>query len=214
MTPHSSDICKRYKHCGIAKAHHIFRTKNKNIGGVGLRQEKAFLLSAGGEELSAFVEGRTCLHYFHLLHQAEPTHLGERSEGSGSGHGCPLDVEVDILALQLPHIPCEGGFHPLGAVLKVGLVVATPGFPLRLGEADVRLLLLAVRLHLSLIDGVCVEAPGAVHWAVFGSSSAVAVSVEGPLDWQVVLQDLGVVGSDDATQVGHRAVRQLDCVMV
>ena len=103
LTPHSSDICKKYKHCGIAKAHHIFRTKNKNIGGVGLRQEKAFLLSAGGEELSAFVEGRTCLHYFHLLHQAEPTHLGERSEGSGSGHGCPLDVVVGLLVLQLPH---------------------------------------------------------------------------------------------------------------
>ena len=56
MTPHSSDVCKRYKHCGIAKAHHIFRTKNKNLGGVELRQEKAFLMSAGGEELSAFVE--------------------------------------------------------------------------------------------------------------------------------------------------------------
>ena len=134
------------------------------------------------------------MHYFHFLHQAKPTHLGGGSEGSGSGHGCPLDVEVDILALQLPHIPCEGGFHPLGAVLKVGLVVATPGFPLRLGEANVGLLLLAVRLHLCIVDGVCVQAPGAVHWAVLGSSSAVAVSVEGPLDWQVVLQYLGVVG--------------------
>ena len=102
----------------LQKAHHIFRTKNKNLGGVGLRQEKAFLMSAGGEKLSPFVEGRTCVHYFHFLHQAEPTHLGGGSEGSGSGHGCPLYVEVDLLVLQLPNIPCEGGFHPLGAVLK------------------------------------------------------------------------------------------------
>ena len=175
---------------------------------------KAFLISAGGEELGAFVEGRACVHYFHFLHQAKPTHLGGGSEGSGSGHGCPLDVVVYILVLQLPHVLRERGFHPLGAVPKVGLVVAIPGFPLRLGEADVGLLLLAVRLHLCLVDGVCVEAPGAVHWAVLGSSSAVAVCVKGPLDWQVVLQYLGVVGSDDATQVGHRAVRHLDCVTV
>ena len=93
-------------------------------------------MSAGGEELGAFVQGRTRVHYFHFFHQAQPTHLGGGSEGSGFGHGCPLDVEVIILVLQLPHIP-EGGFHPLGAVLKVGLVVAIPGFPLRLGEADV-----------------------------------------------------------------------------
>ena len=33
----------------LQKAHHIFRTKNKTLGGVGLRQEKAFLMSAGGD---------------------------------------------------------------------------------------------------------------------------------------------------------------------
>ena len=33
----------------------VFRTKNKNIDGVG-QQKKPFLMSAGGEELSAFVE--------------------------------------------------------------------------------------------------------------------------------------------------------------
>ena len=127
------------------------------------------------------------MHYFHFLHQAKPTHLGGGSEGSGSGHGCPLDVVVDILVLQLPHIPSESGLYPLGVDLEVGLEVAIPGFPLSLGEADVGLLLLAVRLHLYLVDGVCVEAPGAVHWAVLGSSSAVAVCVKGPLDWQVVI---------------------------
>ena len=156
-----------------------FSVPKKNLGGVGLRQEKAFLMSAGGEELNAFVEGRTCVHYFHFLHQAEPTHLGGGSEGSGFGHGCPLDVEVDILVLQLPHIPCEGGFQPLGAVLKVGLVVSITGFPLRLGEADVGLLLLAVRLHLCLVDGVCVEAPGAVHWAVLGSPLQLRLALKG-----------------------------------
>ena len=76
------------------------------------------------------------------------------------------------------------------------------------------LLLLAARLHLCIVYVVCVQTPGAVHWAVLGSSSAVAAGVEGPLDWQVILQHLGVGGSDDATQVGHRAVRQLHCVTV
>ena len=33
----------------------VFRTKNKKLDGVGL-QNKPFLMSAGGEELSAFVE--------------------------------------------------------------------------------------------------------------------------------------------------------------
>ena len=76
------------------------------------------------------------------------------------------------------------------------------------------LLLLAARLHLCTVHVVCVQTPGAVHWAVLGSSSAVEVGVEEPLDWQVILQPLGVVGSDDATQGGHCVVRQLHCVAV
>ena len=37
------------------------------------------------------------------------------------------------------------------------------------------------------IDGFGVQAPGAVHWTVLGSSLTVAVGVEEPLDREVIL---------------------------
>ena len=115
------------------------------------------------------------------------THLGGGRECFCSGERIPLDVEVNLLVLQLPQIPYQAGPYPLGTVLEIGLVIALPCFPLRLGEADVGLLLLAVRLHLRLVDGVGVQAPGAVHWTVLGSSLTVAVGVEEPLDREVIL---------------------------
>ena len=117
-------------------------------------------------------------------------------------HPCedfPLDVVVLPLVFQVPHVAGQGGLAPLRRVFEVCLVVAVPRLPLRHGETDVRLLL-AGRLHLRVVNGVGVQAPGSLHGAVLCPSTAVAVRVERPLNWQLVLQQFGVVPGDDATQ--------------
>ena len=140
------------------------------------------------------------MHYHHFLSQTKSTHFGGGGEGLRPFEDFPLHVEVHPLVLQLPHVAGQGGLAPLGGVFEVGLVVAVPGLPLRHGEADVGLLLLAGHLHLRLVDGVGVQAPGSLHGAVLCPSMAVAVRVERPLNWQLALQQFGVVPGDDATQ--------------
>ena len=61
-------------------------------------------------------------------------------------------------------------------------------------------------LHLRLVNGVGVQAPGSLHGAILWPSTAVAVRIERPLNWQLVLQRFVVVPGDDATQIGHSAV--------
>ena len=145
------------------------------------------------------------MHYHHFLSQTKSTHFGGRGEGLRPCEDFPLDVVVLPLVFQVPHVAGQGGLAPLRRVFEVGLVVAVPCPPLRHGEADVRLLL-AGRLHLRLVNGVGVQAPGSLHGAVLCPSTAVAVRVEQPLNWQLVLQQFGVVPGDDATQIGHSAV--------
>ena len=49
---------------------------------------------------------------------------------------------------------------------------------------------------------------------VLRASAANAVGVEWPLHWQIILEHLLVVPSNDAPEVGHRAVGELNCVAV
>ena len=126
------------------------------------------------------------MHDHHFLRQTKAAHLGGGGEGLRPGEDLPLDGVVHPLVLQIPHVAGQGGLVPLGGVFEVGLVVSVPRLPLRHGEANVRLLP-AGRLHLRLVDGVGVQAPGAVHWTVLGSSLTVAVGVEEPLDREVIL---------------------------
>ena len=156
-------------------------------------------------ELRPFVESGASVHDFHFLCQAKSTHLGGGGEGLRPGEDLPLDGVVHPLVLQIPHVAGQGGLVPLGGVFEVGLVVSVPRLPLRHGEANVRLLP-AGRLHLRLVDGVGVQAPGSLHGAVLCPSTAVAVRVERPLNWQLAPQQFGVVPGDDATQIGHSAV--------
>ena len=146
------------------------------------------------------------MHDHHFLCQTKPAHLGGGGEGLCPGEDLPLDGVVHPLVLQLPHVAGQGGLAPLRRVFEVGLMVAVTGLPLWHGEADVGLLLLAGHLHLRLVDGVGVQAPGSLHGAVLCPSTAVAVRVERPLNWQLVLQQFGVVPGDDATQIGHSVV--------
>ena len=163
-------------------------------------------MSAGGEEFCALVQGRSSVHNHHFLCQTKPAHLRGGGEGLRPGEDLPLDGVVHPLVLQVPYMAGQGGLVPLRRVLEVGFVVGVASLPLWHGEADVGLLLLAGHLHLRLVDGVGVQAPGSLHGAVLCPSTAVAVRVERPLNWQLALQEFGVVPSDDATQIGHSAV--------
>ena len=49
-----------------------------------------------------------------------------------------------------------------------------------------------------MVDRVGVQASGSLHGAVLCPSTAVAVGVERPLNWQLVLQQFGVVPGDCA----------------
>ena len=129
------------------------------------------------------------MHDHHFLCQTKPAHLGGGGEGLCPGEDLPLDGVVHPLVLQLPHVAGQGGLVPLGGVFEVRLVVAVPRLPLRHGEADVRLLL-AGRLHLRLVYGVSDQAPGSLHGAVLCPSTAVAVRVERPLNWQLLINFL------------------------
>ena len=51
-----------------------------------------------------------------------------------------------------------------------------------------------------------VQAPGSLHGAVLCPTTAVAARVERSLNWQLALQEFGVVPGDDAPQIGHSAV--------
>ena len=168
-------------------------------------KKQAFFVSARREELRALVESSSSVHDHHFFGQAKTAHLGGGGEGLCPGEDLPLDGVVHPLVLQTPHVAGQGGLAPLRRVFEVGLVVAVHRLPLRHGEADVRLLL-AGRLHLRLVNGVGVQAPGSLHGAVFCPSTAVAVGVERPLNWQLVIQQFGVVPGDDATQIGHSVV--------
>ena len=177
-------------------------------------KKQAFFVSARREELRALVESSSSVHDHHFLCQTKPAHLGGGGEGLRPGEDLPPNGVVHPLVLQLPHVSGQGGLGPLAGVLEFGLVVAVASLPLWHGEADVGLLLLADHLHLRLVDRVGIQASGSLHGAVFCPSAAVAVGVERPLHWQIILEHLLVVPSDDAPKVGHRAVGELNCVSV
>ena len=95
-------------------------------------------------------------------------------------------------------------------MLHVGLVAAVPFLPWWLCHPHIELVGLALLHHGGLVLDLVVEASGAVHGAVDGPSSAVAVLVARLLFGQLtsavtrqLFQQPPVVGGDDG---GHDAI--------
>ena len=156
-------------------------------------------------------------HDGELLHKAQPTGVGAGVVAGQPGQSSPLQGVLSALVFQLPDMTRQAGFYPLLTVAKVGLVVSIADLPGRGSDPRVGLVRLALLHQGGLVQDRGVLAPGAVHGAHGRPTTAVAVTVERPLDRQIVAaacHHLCVVPRYNLGQRWHRTVGELDRVAV
>ena len=182
-------------------------------------------MSAVGEELVPVVELGPLRVEDHqgLLHDAEAAVSRGWRKSFGPCHEGPADAPVLVLlqplVLQGPDVLAQAGCTSLVWVLPVLFVVAQPFFELRFDHPQVGLVwhLLCLGGHFHFHGGPVDKRLRDAHAVqdtlpgIPGGSRTAAVAPRSLRHHRDLAGDhLAVVAVDDATQVGHRAVRHLD----